>query len=761
MTTYRIIDDGRRRGLDDGSVRAVDEAGSAWSFITGSTSLSFTATVAVVGHAAIVATAVGIAFAIAATPSAAAVLTGDVPITFAATANPSVAGQTANTSFAFSQTANPSGSAAAQGNAALAFTATATPVGIAALQASAPVTFTAQADPVGYVRTTGSSSLFFTATANPHGSGSAQGNSPFTFATTANPSGTASATLAPVALTFSATGSPQSSAPVTGATAFGFSQAATIIGFARTTASTSMTWAASAQISVNHAAKFRNFWLDAYAKRQKVLNAIDNNNRFLAKAAGTQATATADALVITNTNVTNVDNRVTAEANRTTLLTATVGTKTTTFAQIAAPPITGRVVGDTWIDTDDGNKLYTWDGTAWAARALTAGITVFAQITAPTSVGRIVGDLWFDTDDSNKPYRWDGAAWVEITDQRILANATGLTNLTTRVTSTENTNTAQANSITSLNSTVYDATSGVAASATAVSSLNTRANTTDGKIGTLEASWTVALDVNGYVSGVRSVNTGSSATFTVLADKFQIVTPGQTPKVPFAVASGNVYINTDLHMGAGRIVSQNGAYMKVQGTGFGTTNQFLEWYGPTRAINLCDEAGAIQYLKVNGSAYFGGTLSAGLLKNAVTSSTVSNTATVETGIFGTNGGAKTVVCSLSYNNSGWVAGNVVGTWNNITSTATVTLSRRYAGGAWTVIGTINATGISSASYDDELARTYVGPTPCSGSITVTDNQVGTGTFEYRAVISAPTGLFTNILNGSPGTQTLTIISTEG
>lgn len=66
--------------------------------------------------------------------------------------------------------------------------------------------------------------------------------------------------------------------------------------------------------------KWRDLWLDVYDTRQTLLNAIDANNRYLAKQAGDQATATANALVVTNTNVTNVDNKVTAVANRTTLL---------------------------------------------------------------------------------------------------------------------------------------------------------------------------------------------------------------------------------------------------------------------------------------------------------------------------------------------------------------------------------------------------------------------------------------------------------
>src|SRR5690606_32925548 len=33
--------------------------------------------------------------------------------------------------------------------------------------------------------------------------------------------------------------------------------------------------------------------------------------------------------------------------------------------------------------------------------------------------GFTVGDLWFDTDDGNRLYRWDGVDWVEAGDQRV------------------------------------------------------------------------------------------------------------------------------------------------------------------------------------------------------------------------------------------------------------------------------------------------------------------------------------------------------
>jgi hypothetical protein len=57
--------------------------------------------------------------------------------------------------------------------------------------------------------------------------------------------------------------------------------------------------------------------------------------------------------------------------------------------------------GDYWIDTNDSNKLYTYQN-GWIEITSSGGITTFRQSGVPTSLN--VGDLWIDTDD-NKLYR--------------------------------------------------------------------------------------------------------------------------------------------------------------------------------------------------------------------------------------------------------------------------------------------------------------------------------------------------------------------
>jgi hypothetical protein len=88
---------------------------------------------------------------------------------------------------------------------------------------------------------------------------------------------------------------------------------------------------------------------------------------------------------------------------------------------------TGGSLGDFWIDTNDGNKLYRHNGITFievqddaiaqaisdaaGAQATADGkVTTFYSSTAPVAEG--VGDLWFDTDD-NILYRWNGTSWSD------------------------------------------------------------------------------------------------------------------------------------------------------------------------------------------------------------------------------------------------------------------------------------------------------------------------------------------------------------
>lgn len=102
-------------------------------------------------------------------------------------------------------------------------------------------------------------------------------------------------------------------------------------------------------------------------------------------------------------------------------MTASIEAKTQVYRQ-PTPPTGNLVDGDIWIDTSADNFVRVWNATLgqWED-AGAKGLLTFAQPTAPTASN--VGDLWIDTDDDNKLYRWSGTAWVDISDERITAQA--------------------------------------------------------------------------------------------------------------------------------------------------------------------------------------------------------------------------------------------------------------------------------------------------------------------------------------------------
>lgn len=141
----------------------------------------------------------------------------------------------------------------------------------------------------------------------------------------------------------------------------------------------------------------------------------------------------------------------------------------------------------------------------------------YYQDEAPT-VGLVSGDLWFDTNDGNKAYRWDGSAWGETTDTRIANNAAAIQ---TEATARANGDMALASQITTLRASVGENTAAI----------QTEASVRAEQTGSLFAKYTVKVDVNGYVSGFGLASTSNNGVptseFSIVADRFSIA-PVQT-----------------------------------------------------------------------------------------------------------------------------------------------------------------------------------------------------------------------------------------
>ena len=158
---------------------------------------------------------------------------------------------------------------------------------------------------------------------------------------------------------------------------------------------------------------FRGYFSNYYLARQVLLNKIAELAKSLAVAAQSAANAAASAAA------TAISDAADAQA--------TADGKVVTFVQASAPAAEG--VGDLWMDSDDGNKIYRWNGSSWiqirdtgiAAALSNAGnaqatadgkIVTFYQTNAPGASA--VGDLWVDTDDENRLYRWNGSSWIDV-----------------------------------------------------------------------------------------------------------------------------------------------------------------------------------------------------------------------------------------------------------------------------------------------------------------------------------------------------------
>ena len=164
-------------------------------------------------------------------------------------------------------------------------------------------------------------------------------------------------------------------------------------------------------------------------------------------------------------------------------------------------------------DPSSGNSALASATSALSTSVATAQATAnaksktFQQGTTPTALA--AGDVWIDTSNGNKMMIATAAgtgSWVAADDARISSTASSLSSLTTTV----------GNNTGSINT------------------LSTSVATIQGWHG----SWSVSLDVNGYVTGLVSIDgINGVSQFTVVANKFVVAQPGVTGGSPVTVFS--------------------------------------------------------------------------------------------------------------------------------------------------------------------------------------------------------------------------------
>ena len=150
----------------------------------------------------------------------------------------------------------------------------------------------------------------------------------------------------------------------------------------------------------------------------------------------------------------------------------------------------------------------------------------------------------------------------------------------------------------------------------------------------LNAQMVARVETDGVIGGFQLAGGGGVVDANFLVDNFRLLSR----------SSGDKWEYSD-----GRQRTIGGSIMTVVGVPFGSSSQFIEWTGPIVSnLALCTEANAIKYVKTDGSAYFGGGLSSGILKNEATSTVVAADAFVTVGPFSSNGGPVNVNMSAVY-----------------------------------------------------------------------------------------------------------------
>lgn len=321
--------------------------------------------------------------------------------------------------------------------------------------------------------------------------------------------------------------------------------------------------------------------------------------------------------------------------------------------------------------------------------------------------------------------------------------ATAMSTLQTNITNTNGQVSILSQSIDQVQANLSSATSSLQASYDSLS-------------GKYNASHTVTLSVDGHVSGTRSENDGSTSRFSILATVFQVISSA----------------STGLEWRDGYLRAYTGAIQLIFGINFGASGNLCFWYGANLGANGATKSNATIWFDNAGNAYFGGTLSAGILKNSAQTTVLTSNPSIEVGPFTTNGHTKTV--TVSYSASGptyrnYFNGMGSGTYPPApadleTSATTLRLYRSYDNGANTLISSSQISHSPVVVNEFYVERDAFDPNLPNGgwiqeyyyasgaSMTFSDTLVGMSTFKYIA--SAESGVFQR------NHQSLSVISVE-
>lgn len=294
------------------------------------------------------------------------------------------------------------------------------------------------------------------------------------------------------------------------------------------------------------------------------------------------------------------------------------------------------------------------------------------------------------------------------------------------------------------------------ASAQVVQGMEARVTQTEGGLAQVMAKaflHLIADSGNGpLIGGMELGNDGNVVSLRFLTNSMEILAPN-------GASEGMEWRNGYLRV-------WKGAAQRIIGASFGAAgDNLVDYFGPNVGAGAASKANAVMWMDASGSAYFGGQLSAGILRNAV-QTTTTQTVGVElvNGPFATNGRVRSVTVSFSrrhirtkttYGSDGFVAGAGQ-------NTARVEIYRRVGEGAESLWQVLNVSGsvmiLNEQDGPDSATSTW------GGSFTVNDTSTSAQTMTYRAVITSFTEQTVSHTSGSfqqqSITQSLSIISVE-
>lgn len=263
------------------------------------------------------------------------------------------------------------------------------------------------------------------------------------------------------------------------------------------------------------------------------------------------------------------------------------------------------------------------------------------------------------------------------------------------------------------------------------------------------AQWNLVVQANGVSAGMQLGITGQKSALNILSNAVNILSPGGADGIEMT----NGYIRT-----------WAGNSQRIIGNNFGADG-LIDYFGPNVGAANANKANATMWMDRNGNAYWGGSIAAGILRNAAQSTTTQTIGTsVLVGPFDTNGRNKQVVVSFNrrhirrktaLGSQGFVAG--AGSNGGV-----INLYRQLDGQGEALWQQIQITG--SVDIRNETDGPDIADSVWNASVTLNDNVNGTTRRSYRAEIVSFTEQNVTHQSGSFDsqniTQSLSIVSIE-